>query len=245
MKILSINAGYFLGYRGTHLDYLRNPWKSFLGSPEEESNLGDLIRMIETEDPDHVLVQEVDCGSFRSNFGGQEKYLEDKSPEKFRQRFGRKYRGRIFPKLPIFRFMGNSVLYSAGEIVNHRLDIGRKNLVQEIRLGDLSIFSLHLATFSSRIRRKQLEEIETLAERREDYVLAGDLNFHKGREEINALERQLGQRVRSPGKTFPASKPSEKLDLVTSSKGLKITDIEELGNCFSDHRPIIFNVEKT
>ena len=243
-EILSVNAGYFLGYSGRHIDYVKRPWISILGSCEERENLDKLLDIIDEEEPDHVLIQEVDGGSLRSRVGGQQHFLEKESQERFSHGFGRKYRGKIFPGLPIFRFMGNSVLYSSGKSINHRLQTGRKNLVQEIRLEDMSIFSLHLATISPRIRRKQLKEIEKIANKRDEYVLAGDLNLHKGQKEIDALEEQLGEKVRSPGKTFPASNPSQKLDLAASPSGLKITEIRELGDLFSDHRPISFKVEQ-
>jgi endonuclease/exonuclease/phosphatase family metal-dependent hydrolase len=147
--------------------------------------------------------------------------------------------------MPFLRYMGNSVFFTEGSSEEHRLSIGRKNLVQEIKLGGLSIFSLHLATFGGWIRKKQLEQVKKIAESREKYLLAGDLNMHKGRKEIKYLEQKLGEKVHSPGKTFPAKNPDQKLDLVASSENVEIKNLKELGNRFSDHRPMKFEIRNT
>lgn len=243
MKILTFNTGYFLDYDGTHIDYLKRPWKSITGSEKEKSNMDEFLEIVRSENPDTVLIQEVDGGSLRSSFNGQYNYLAQRM-DGFNSEFHTKYRGRLFPKIPMFRFMGNMVFFREGKVENHELHSGRKNLAQEIKMEEFSIFSLHLSTFGGWIRKRQLEEIKKIAEKREEYVLAGDLNFHKGRKEIIHLKELFKNKVISPGKTFPAKEPSQKLDLITSSKGLKVKNVKELGNRFSDHRPVTFEIEK-
>lgn len=243
MKVLSFNTGYFLDYNGTYSDYLENPGKSIYGSNNEQENLDTFCDLVNSKNPDIVLTQEVDGGSFRSSFDGQSEYI-GKKLEYYNQYFDRKYRGAIFKRLPMLRHMGNSVFIKEGNVKIHRLSIGRKNLVQEIQFDEFSIFSLHLSTFGGWIRKRQLKEIQTIIERRKDFVLAGDLNFHKGRKEIEYLEQLTSNKVLSPGKTFPASNPERKLDLVICSGGLEISNLESLDQTFSDHRPILFEVEK-
>lgn len=243
MKVLSFNTGYFLDYDGTYRDYLRRPWKGVVGSKTERRNMESFCELVDSVDPDAALLQEVDGGSARSSFDGQQDYIREKLSN-FNTAFHQKYRGRLFPHLPMLRYMGNSLFYRKGKVKRHRLSIGRKNLVQELKLDELSIFSLHLSTFGGWVRRRQLEEIHKIAEKRDNYVLAGDLNFHKGRREIEYLEKLLGQKVHSPGKTFPAEEPARKLDLVTASEGLRIENLEMMDETFSDHRPIRFEVEK-
>ena len=243
MKLLSFNTGYFLDYDGTHSNYAKNPWKGLIGSKNEKDNLDQFCDLINSVEPDAVLTQEVDGGSARSRLNGQHNYLNEKL-DSFKSAFHNKYRGNIFPKLPMLRFMGNSVFFKEGNVTKHNLSVGRKNLVQELKIGDISVFSLHLSTFGGWVRKRQLEEIHNIAKDRDHYVIAGDLNFHKGRKEINYLESLLGQEVHSPGKTFPAKKPNRKLDLVTASEGLKVNNISLLGETFSDHRPIKFEIKR-
>ncbi|MCJ7479115.1 MAG: endonuclease/exonuclease/phosphatase family protein [Candidatus Nanohaloarchaeota archaeon QJJ-7] len=244
MKVLSFNVGYFLNYEGTHLDYLKNPGKSITGSRDEKDNLQDFVELVESEDPEFILLQEVDGGSIRTSTEGQHQYLSKELPQKYIYDFHTKYRGTFFPGVPIFRHLGNAVFFKRGRVENHSLGIGRKNLVQEIKLEDFSIFSVHLSTFGGWIRRKQLEQIRQIAVKRAGFVLAGDLNFHKGKKEIDHLEETFGTEVHSPGKTFPAKDPSQRLDLVASSEKLEIQGLEKLGNHFSDHRPILFDIER-
>lgn len=243
MKVLSFNTGYFLGYEGSYLDYLKRPWMSVLGSGEEYNNLDRLVDLVNSEDPDFILLQEVDGGSIRTSTNGQHRYLQEKLPKKYKCEFHTKYRGLLYPKLPIFRLMGNAVFYTDGEVVNHSLSTGRKNLVQEIKLDNLSIFSLHFSTVGGWIRNKQLKKIKNIAEKSKNYVLSGDLNFHKGKKERQSLEESLSNRVRSPGKTFPSENPSKKLDLVASSDRMKIKKLQDLGDRFSDHRAMTFELE--
>lgn len=244
MKVLSFNTGYFLGYSGTYQEYLTDPLKGVKGSRNEYDNLQEFIDLVESEDPDFVLAQEVDGGSIRTNTSNQHAYLKDKLPEKYSSSFDTKYRGFLFPHAPMLRYMGNSVFFKQGAAEKHSLSIGRKNLVQEIRVNDLSIFSLHLSTLGGWVRKRQIKEISRILENRERYVLAGDLNLHKGRKELDYLEKTLGIPVHSPGKTFPAGNPDRKLDLVANSTEIRVENLQDLGERFSDHRPISFEIDR-
>lgn len=244
MKIVSFNTGYFLGYTGTPLDYLKNPLKGVTGSRTEYDNLDEFLDIVKAENPDFVLAQEVDGGSIRTFTDNQHEYIADKMPQSYSSSFNTKYRGMLFPRAPMLRYMGNSVFYKEGVAEKHSLSIGRKNLVQEIKLNDFSIFSLHLSTVGEWIRKRQISEVAELANSREDYIIAGDLNLHQGRKERNYLKKKLGNPVYSPGKTFPADSPTRKLDLVASSENIEIKNLQDLGNCFSDHRPISFEIDK-
>lgn len=240
MKILSFNTGYFLGYTGTPFDYLKNPLRSVTGSKTEHDNIDEFLEIVESEEPDVILAQEVDGGSIRTNTDNQHEYISNQMPKKYSSKFDNKYRGSLFPRAPMLRYMGNSIFFNQGTAEKHSLSIGRKNLVQEIKLDEFSIFSLHLSTFGKWIRKRQIEEVAQIAKSREDYIIAGDLNLHRGAKERNYLEKKLENSVYSPGKTFPAGSPTRKLDLVASSDNIGIDNLQELGNRFSDHRPISF-----
>lgn len=243
MKILSFNTGYFLGYTGTPFDYFSNPLKGFTGSRTEYDNIKEFLEIVQSEKPDVVLAQEVDGGSIRTNTDNQHNYISNKLPSEYSSRFDNKYRGSIFPKAPILSNMGNSIFFKKGTAEKHSLSIGRKNLVQEIKMDDYSIFSLHLSTFGKWVRKRQINEVAEIAKSRENYVIAGDLNLHQGAKERNYLEKKLENPVCSPGKTFPAGNPTRKLDLVVSSEKIDIENLKGLGNRFSDHKPIIFETE--
>lgn len=241
MKILSANTGYFLGYGGAYTSYVKHPARAVIGSRREEEHLQKFLELVEREDPDVILLQEVDDGSIRTRKESQHQYLSERLPG-YEGLFGTKYRGTVTPRLPMLRKLGNSVFYRNGEAENHRLNAGRKNLVQEVRTEDLNIYSLHLATAWQRTRRKQLEELEEITGQRERYTVAGDYNFLRGEKEIQSVEDMNGWTVRSPGPTFPASNPDQRLDLVSAPEDVQVENLERLENTFTDHRPITFEI---
>lgn len=241
VKVLSVNAGYFLGFDGSHTDYFMKPLRSVRADADVERNaINEFQELLDSVNPDAVLLQEVDSGSFRSSLENQIDLISDEA-SRFNWIYECKYRGLVFPNAPILRNMSNAVGIQGKNVVGHRLNHGRKNLVQEILLEDYSLFSVHLATFSKRVRRKQLSEIRELVEGKNS-VISGDFNFHNPGEKESA-ENVLGMDIKSPGPTFPAKDPSQRLDLVAHSDSVEISGVKELGNRFSDHRPIRFSID--
>lgn len=176
MKIISFNVGYFLGYDGTHSQYLRHPKKVFRSDPKEDKkNLDDFVDLIQSEDPDVVAAQEIDNGSIRSSFGNQVDYLSEKLEYKIS--FNSKY-SSILANMPLTRNLGNSLIYNEGEVITHRLRAGQKNLVQELKLDGFSLFSVHLATFGQWSRRRQIRNLSNTVKNRDSFVIAGDWNTH-------------------------------------------------------------------
>lgn len=127
MKVLSFNTGYFLGYKGTHIDYLKHPVKSIIGARDEESNLKEFLQIVNEENPDMILVQEVDGGSIRTSTESQHEYINRKISDRYSSCFSTKYRGYLYPKMPILRYMGNSVSQKLDLVVNSQ-NLEIKNL---------------------------------------------------------------------------------------------------------------------
>ncbi len=243
MKVISFNTGYFLGYTGKYREYLTKPHVGLFGSKEQESYLEEFASLVHREEPDIVLNQEIDGGSFRSNSVDQSNVLEEKLGKKFDLKFGKKYRGELFPRFPILRFMGNSLMHKNGSVKNHYLDSGRKGLVQELKLENTSIYSVHLATFGRWTRRKQIDQLDNLIDKERNFVISGDFNFHTGEKEINYIEEKIGCEVKSPGDTFPSGNPRKNLDIIAHSREIDLKNSEVMSESFSDHRPISFEIE--
>lgn len=240
MKILTLNAGYFLGFDGTIRDYARNPLKTVIGSDIQASRTTEeFSRLIAEERPESILLQEIDRGSIRSSPKSLPGNIESQLPTGYRAFTETKY-GGLTGRLPFAGKMANSIITRNGDVQNHFLESGTKNLVQELEVEGLSIFSVHLSRFGKKVRKSQIKEIREIAEGRDSYVVAGDFNFMKSSEHVEA-EKILGKRF-SPGPTFPAKKPSKALDMVFASEGLELS-IEVVDRRFSDHRPLIFEVE--
>lgn len=242
MKILSLNAGYFLGYDGTLRDYLMHPLRGVVGDNILQNRRAEKFTLLVNDvNPDAVLLQEVDQGSIRSCRSSKPEELVDQLSTGFEAFAATKYRGWM-RAMPFAGKMSNAVLYRDGKLKNHYLDMGRKCLVQELALEDFSVFSVHLARFGSAVRENQVKEIRELVEERDEYVVAGDFNFHNTGEKENAAEI-LDTDVSSDGTTFPVNSPKKTLDMAFSSEGLRV-DVEVLDSKISDHRPVVLEIEK-
>ncbi|WEL23419.1 endonuclease/exonuclease/phosphatase family protein [Candidatus Nanohalovita haloferacivicina] len=229
-----MNAGYFLGYSGRLSNYLRHPLRTVIGDSEIQRNSRkEFTEMIEREGPDAVLLQEVDQGSIRSSRHSNTEALKNSLPDKFDSCSRTKYSG-VLSRTPFSRNMSNMVA-ATEKVENHYLDKGTKSLVQEIQKDSLSIFSVHLARFGKKVRRKQMKQIKNIAEQREKYIVAGDFNFMKASEIETA--RKIFDKHFHDGKTFPADSPEKPLDMAFSSDNLDVA-VTTLEETFSDHRPI-------
>lgn len=216
-----------------------DPSRAVFGRRRLENSLYTRFQeIVEHHDPDAVLLQEVDRGSIRSGFISQpEKLCEDL--ENFSHSSGPKYGPRILRSAPVLGKMANAVLHTTGEVENHYMKTGTKSLVQELRIEDKSIFSVHLARFGKSVRRKQVDEILDIAEKRNSYVIAGDFNM-MNEEELEVLEEKTENLV-IPGDTFPSRQPRLALDMVATSDDLE-PDGRVLETTISDHRPVLFEI---
>lgn len=240
MKILSLNAGYFLGYDGTVKDYLRHPVRAvkgdrFLTTQKVQS----FCELIEDVEPNAVLMQEVDQGSIRGFRCARPEVLSESLGESFQSSAATKYSG-FLSETPFTDKMSNAILFKEGDVENHHLMNGRKSLVQELKLDSLNVFSVHLSRFRKDIREKQLKEIYEIVSNREKFIVAGDFNFHRDGEASKA-ENLLDADRNAPGNTFPTGELSKGLDMAFSS-GLKVT-CSSLDRSISDHRPVVIEVD--
>lgn len=240
-KILSFNAGYYLGYTGTLYDYVRHPIRSVIGASTEEDAIAEFADIIDSVAPDAVLLQEIDRGSIRTNTAGQMQHITNHCSA-FKSHTAVKYQGHIVPRIPVFRHMANGLLYKQGTVTDHYLGRGVKSLVQELRIDGLSIFSVHLARFGKRTRRRQLEEIADIVGEHENALIVGDFNAMNGAEEANILRDRLDFTIASPGNTYPASNPQHPLDLAAYSPGLSVR-CRTLDSTISDHVPLLVTIE--
>jgi endonuclease/exonuclease/phosphatase family metal-dependent hydrolase len=242
MEILSFNAGYFLGYRGTAPDYLLHPWTAVTGSQAETARIATFIDVVDDISPDVIALQEVDTGSLRTQTTGQPQYIAERLPDAYDVCAAQKYDAPLLPRLPILEHMANALYCTTGTVKNHYLDNGTKSLVQELQLDTISIFSVHLARFGKRVRKRQLLELAAFADNRDDAVIVGDFNMMTGVDEAAILDDHSTLHISSPGNTFPAHKPSYPLDFAVHSPHLAV-QCRQINATISDHTPILVTVE--
>lgn len=248
MKILSSNADYFLGYDGSFLRYLLYARRAVRNnSRSEEEEMQEFAEIIEDEDPDVVAALEVDQGSLRTHTSGQVEKLAGKLESRskdYRYSVDNKYGPeKMFSRMPIMKHMSNAVFYREGDVRKHYVGPGTKQLVHETVIDDVSIFSMHLPTIKH-FRRKQLEKIKDLALEREKAVLCGDFNTYWGFGEVKELKKEANLELHDPGPTNPSHRPSRNLDYFLVSNDLEVKDCRVIDTTFSDHRPVVLEVEK-
>lgn len=243
-KIISWNVGYLLGYDGSFLDYILNSHRALKGGRGEEKRAIDAITgLIEDEDPEVVLLQEIDTGSFRTSTDNQLRQISSRLKEEgkdYGRSSERKYGPEsVFSSLPLMKDLGNGVLYRGEkDIKNHHLDSVSKNLVQEAELDNkVSLFSVH-APLREPERKRYMDGLSRLIEEREKAIVCGDFNCSEEMEKVKGLASENDLKIHEPGPTFPACNPEKNFDLMLSSEGLSVDSCKRVDKEISDHLPI-------
>lgn len=254
MKILTCNAGYFLGYQNLLGGYLPPPFTSVFGDGEtEQRKLDQFTSLIEGEHPDVVSLLEIDQGSHRTRTNGQFRSLIQSLQER-----GLSYAGEAANKysadatvaaLPFFGNLGNGVLArSPLTTIRHYLTAGRKRLVIEAELDPtVVLFVVHLS-LRARTRTRQFRQLAALVSHRardRDVIVTGDFNTFDAAGGLTRFAEETNLDVLTPGETIPARPlddffvASRTIDLFLCTPTIPITRCEVLDIQVSDHRPII------
>lgn len=250
MEVLSLNAGHFLGYDGRLGSYLRHPLRPVFGDGTVElARIREFADVAADIDPDAILLQEVDCGSIRTTTSCQVARLAAGLEGAYDIATAPKYRGPLVPHLPILCDLCHGVLHQGGRVRSHYIETGIRSLVQELRLGDVSCFSVHLANTGHDLRRtdvraRQFEELAELVEAHDRYVIVGDFNLHGGPREMELLDDTIEGEVVSPGPTFPSTAPQHALDLAVVAPTVEIETCAVVETTVSDHYPITVEIDE-
>jgi len=240
LKLLSFNI-----QAGTttakYRQYVTRSWRQVLPNNQRVSNLDAISELI--ADFDIVGLQEVDCGSLRSGFVNQAKYLATHAgfPS---------WTHQANRKVGVIAHAGNGMLsrHEPARTDEHRLPgaiPGRGALVAQF--GDarqaLWVVVLHLA-LGRRARLQQLRYIAHLISSHRDVVVMGDLNAGPESREIEEFCDRAGLVLPRPRpQTFPSWRPQRAIDHILVSPSLKVSDYRALPSALSDHLPIAITVE--
>lgn len=187
-------------------------------SEDIEKTTGEVARIIKAEDPDIILLQEVDDGAKRTDHEDQLKNLLELLPPDYCCHSSAFYWKAWFNPHP--HIMGSvgmklSVVskYKIGTALRHQLALkpdnwlvrqfDLKRAVLEVRLPretgkDLVVLNTHLTAFAygSNVRERQVAEIQSLVQERTNdgfpWIVGGDFNLQPpGKEETPAESRVL------------------------------------------------------
>jgi len=235
LKLMSFNIQ--AGTSTAHYrQYVTRSWRQVLPNNQRVANLDAIAEL--TSGFDLVALQEVDCGSLRSGFVNQAKYLATHAG---------------FPwwihqpnrKVGVIAHAGNGLLsrIQPDRVDEHRLPgaiPGRGALV--VRLGDgpaaLWVVVLHLA-LGRRARFQQLRYVAHLVARHRHVLVLGDMNTGPESRELREFAEHAGLRLpTSRPATFPSWQPQRAIDHILASPSLEIRRYWAPDSPLSDHLPL-------
>ncbi len=91
----------------------------------------------------------------------------------------------------------------------------------------------------------QIESLRDWLSRREvPAVLAGDFNMQPGSTAYDSITRQLNDlTVGASLLTFPSDRPSQQIDYVFASHGVKVLSARTVNVTDSDHVPVVLRID--
>lgn len=221
-------------------DYLLHSWKHILPHPRRFDNLNNIARLI--SDFDIVALQEVDAGSYRSNYINLTEYLAAQSNFPFwDHRVNRKV-AKIAQHSSglLSRIRPSEVqhLKLPGLIPGRGVTVARYGNTDE----NLGVFNIHLS-LSRAARKRQLEFIAEVSKDYTHAIMMGDFNCKPTSPEMVRLfntspfcapdEEHL---------TFPSWQPSSHIDHILVTPGIEILRTQVLNHSYSDHLPLAMEI---
>ncbi|MFU8831635.1 MAG: endonuclease/exonuclease/phosphatase family protein [Wenzhouxiangella sp.] len=239
LKLLSFNiqAG---TTTGNYREYFTNSWRQVLPNHQRMANLDAIARLV--QDYDIVALQEVDCGSLRSGFLNQAKYLATHANFPHWSHQGNR-------RVGVLAHAGNGLLskIKPNTIAEHRLPgaiPGRGAMLVQYGEGSMALWLviLHLA-LGRRARAQQFAYVTGLIRDYPNVVVMGDLNTGPGSREMRDFCDQAGLIIPDRHiRTFPSWKPQRAIDHILVSPEMDVASLEVLPVTFSDHRPLAMTV---
>lgn len=220
--------------------YVTRSWRQVLPNNQRVANLDAISDLV--ADYDIVGLQEVDCGSLRSGFVNQAKYLATHAGFPW-------WTHQPNRKVGVIVHAGNGLLsrFDPTRVDEHRLPgaiPGRGALVAKFGEGKsaLWIVVLHLA-LGRRARFQQLRYVAHLVAAHPHVVVMGDLNSGPQSHEIEEFCARSGLMLPPPPPlTFPSWQPQRAIDHILVSPGLEVLQYKALETTVSDHLPLAISI---
>ncbi|AKS42918.1 endonuclease/exonuclease/phosphatase family protein [Wenzhouxiangella marina] len=221
-------------------EYLTKSWRQVLPNNQRIANLDSIAELV--ADYDIVALQEVDCGSLRSGFLNQAKYLATHAGFPHWHHQGNR-------KVGVLAHAGNGLLsrIPPSEVEEHKLPgaiPGRGAMVARFGEGPAALWLvvLHLA-LGRRARSQQLDYVAGLIRDYPHVVVMGDLNTGPGSRELSQFCDRAGLIIPDRDiRTFPSWEPKRAIDHILVSPDMDIADLQALPVTFSDHRPLAMSL---
>jgi endonuclease/exonuclease/phosphatase family metal-dependent hydrolase len=221
--------------------YVTRSWRQVLPNNQRVANLDAIADLV--GDADIVGLQEVDCGSLRSGFVNQAKYLATHAGFPW-------WSHQANRKVGVIAHAGNGMLsrFDPSRIDEHRLPgaiPGRGAMVAQFGEGEaaLRVVVLHLA-LGRRARFQQLRYVAHLVSAYPHVVVMGDLNAGPESGELREFREHAGLALpETRPNTFPSWQPQRAIDHILVSPALRVLDYQALPEQLSDHLAVAIRIE--
>jgi len=235
LKLLSYNIQVGIS-TNRHFDYIAQSWKHIIPHTGRHENLRSIARLI--RDFDIVGLQELDGGSFRTNYINQTEYLAQAGG---------------------FRYWHDKINRNIGSLAKHSMGVlsklestsvsrhplpgriaGRGALVVEfgVRPSALALMLVHLS-LGKKARMRQVDYLCDLVAQFDHVVLMGDMNCQADSVEIQLLKMRTGLiSSESARPSYPSWNPTRRIDHILVSPSIAIEETRVLDYSFSDHLPV-------
>ncbi|MDT8439739.1 MAG: endonuclease/exonuclease/phosphatase family protein [Wenzhouxiangellaceae bacterium] len=240
LKLLSFNiqAG---TSTATYRQYVTRSWRQVLPNHQRTANLEQIAEL--AGDYDIIGLQEADCGSLRSGFINQAKYIADHAGFEW-------WTHQPNRKVGVIAHAGNAVL---SRIVPEQVDAhrlpgpipGRGALILRFGSGEQALWLavLHLA-LGRRARQQQLGYVAQLLRRQRNVVVMGDLNAGPESRELREFTRRSELILPHPHPvTFPSWQPRRAIDHILVSRSIRVINYGTVDSQVSDHLPLAIELE--
>lgn len=252
VRLIVYNIEYCEGMTGLWWQYFEF-WRIFFPPKGLDKRIIDCIKKLK---PDILALVEVDTGSFRAKKDEVVYFKKELGMSNFVERVKYPLQGwlKLFHYVPILNKQANAIIAKKrlSNVKYHILHEGTKRVVIEAEIHLPKKVTLLLAHLSlgSKARAKQINELIRLVNNiKNPVILMGDFNTRNGEEEIKRLleETHLHHMFQIDKKsqtlTQPTFHPKKRLDYVLTSKKIKVKNYEVLNFHFSDHLPLLVDLE--
>lgn len=238
-KVLTYNIQVAMSSKSIR-HHLLHSWHHFFPHPHRQANLGQIAEVIKPYDV--VALQELDAGSFRSEYVNQVDYLAELAGFSHSQQqttrnlgpFAQHAKG-LLSRLPILdyhHYLLPSRLPGRG-ITTFILGSEEQNIF---------VVNAHLS-LGKRAQQLQLSFIADLVAKHKNAIVLGDLNLTPATLEKSPLHEAQLKSVLADAPTYPSWKPTKQLDYILVSSNIKILDAAVIPCDYSDHLPVYAELE--
>ena len=239
MKIAVLNLQSGIGVTKGYREYVTRGWRYILGHSGKP--IQEAASMLATEQPDLVLVSEIDEPSYRSRYRSQVQQLKQGTDLQHTAFYATKIVGNAIQE-------GSAILSTLPflETKKHPLRTGINPRVLgqatiEMEGVPVSVFVAHLALNTKRRHQQMIEIFKVLKEAPGPIIIGGDFNERK--KVLRSLFEEVGfTAVTEPG--YPSWKPKHALQALFVSPHFSVTKkYQPLSGVFSDHVPLFAEIE--